>query len=367
MKSFTLDHHKLNFGAGPAILPEEVFREASEAIIEYKGSGMSILEIPHRSKLFDDILEENESFVRELCELKNDYEVLWLQGGGRMQFCMVPMNFLAEGNSAGYLDSGHWSSGAIEYARYYGNPLVLGSSKDSNYNQLPAFPHIIPTGLSYIHLTTNNTIYGTQWNDLPEAQTPLVADMSSDILSRKRTYNRCGLFYAAVQKNIGPAGATLVVIHKDMLQRSVRKLPSVLDYSAQVKNKSVLNTPPVFAIYVSLLMLRWTKAKSIETIEQESIEKANLLYDEIERNTIFFPTVSLKEHRSRMNVCFTSDTSDNEKGFANFCDEQGIVGVEGHRSVGGFRVSLYNAMPLSGVQRLVDAMQEYERITQNSK
>ena len=366
MKSFTLDKHKLNFGAGPAILPEEVLREASGAILEYRGSGMSILEIPHRSKLFDDILEENKSLVRELCDLNNDYEVLWLQGGGRMQFCMVPMNFLADGESAGYLDSGHWSAGAIEYARYYGNPVVLGSSKDGNYSQLPAFPDILPSALSYIHITTNNTIYGTQLNDLPNTQVPLVADMSSDILSRKRTYTNCSLFYAAVQKNIGPAGATLAVVHRDMFQRIVRKLPSVLDYSAQAKNNSVLNTPPVFAIYVSLLMLRWTKDRSIEAIEQESIEKSALLYAEIERNSIFSPTVSVAEHRSRMNVCFTSDTSDNEKGFAGFCKENGIVGVEGHRSVGGFRVSLYNAMPLSGVQKLVQAMQEYETLVKQN-
>jgi phosphoserine aminotransferase len=362
MKSFILGKKKLNFGSGPAILPAEVLSEASEAIVEYNRSGMSILEIPHRSKLFDDILEESKALVIELCELSSDYHVVWLQGGGRMQFCMVPMNFLADGTSAGYLDSGHWSAGAIDYARYYGNPVVLGSSKESNYSKLPEFPHIIPSGLSYIHITTNNTIYGTQWDALPDGQVPLIADMSSDILSRKRAYEKCGLFYAAVQKNVGPAGATLVVIHRDMLQKSVRSLPSVLDYNAQVKNNSVLNTPPVFAIYVSLLMLRWTKAKSIKAIEQESIEKAALLYAEIERNRIFTPTVSVEEHRSRMNVCFTSDTIENERGFALFCNQNGIVGVEGHRTVGGFRVSLNNAMPLAAVQRLVKTMQEYERL-----
>lgn len=355
--------HKINFGSGPAALPQEVLKQASEAIVDYNGSGLSILEIPHRGNLFDDILDESKALVKELCELDDDYEVLWLHGGGRLQFCMVPMNFLGEQDTAGYIDSGHWSAQAIKYAGYYGKTSVLASSTDSNYNRLPDWPSNLPGELSYLHFTTNNTIYGTQWDNIPKNQVSLIADMSSDILSRKRSYDNCDLFYAVAQKNIGAAGVTLVAIRKGMLDKIRRTLPPMLDYKAQVNQHSVLNTPPVFAIYASLLMLRWTKAKGIENIEEESLYKSSLLYSEIERNTLFKPTVAVAEHRSRANVCFTGNSSEIEKGFSDFCTRNNITGLEGHRTVGGFRASLYNAITTEQVEKFVSVMQEYEAMT----
>lgn len=343
------------------MLPEEVLKEAADAVVDYQGDGLSILEIPHRGEKFDSILEESKALVNELCELKGDHEVLWLQGGGRMQFAMIPMNFLGDSQRAGYLDSGHWSHSAIESAGLFGTTEVLSSSKQNNYSTLPDLPASFPKDLAYVHITTNNTIYGTQWNHLPLSGPPLIADMSSDILSRKREYDKCALFYAAVQKNVGPAGATLTVVRNDMLKQIKRKLPAVLDYREQVKSNSVLNTPPVFAIYASLLMLRWTKKSTIAALERESIAKSQMLYDEVERNKFFAPVVRVKEHRSRMNVCFTAATKEAEKRFTDLCHARNIVGVEGHRSVGGFRASLYNAMPIGAVTQLVSVMQEFEQ------
>jgi phosphoserine aminotransferase len=363
MKDITTGRNKINFGSGPAALPLEVLQEASEAVKDYNGSGLSILEIPHRGKLFDAILQESKSLVKELCGLDDDYKVLWLQGGGRMQFCMIPMNFLGEGETAAYIDSGHWSAEAIEYAAYYGKTQVLASSKESNYTHLPEFPRMMPSSLSYLHFTTNNTIYGTQWQDIPKAGVPLIADMSSDILSRRRDYRNCAMFYAAAQKNIGPAGVTLCVIHKDMLTKVKRTIPPMLDYKEQADKDSVLNTPPVFAIYTSLLMLRWTKKRTIAAIEQESIRKAELIYNEIERNSLFRSTVTAQGHRSRMNVCFAAVDPVKEKGFVEFCSRHNITGTEGHRAVGGFRVSLYNAITVEEVEKLVEVMKEFEQLT----
>lgn len=360
-------NRKINFGPGPAALPEEVLQQASEAVIDYNQSGLSILEIPHRGKLFDAILEESKALVKALCELNEDYEVLWLHGGGRLQFCMVPMNFLGANETAGYIDSGHWSEEAIQYAGYYGNTSILSSSKQNNYSSLPPFPEDIPSNLSYLHITTNNTIYGTQWSDIPKTNIPLVADMSSDIFSRKRNYQDFSLFYAVAQKNIGAAGTTLVALRKDLLQKIKRRLPPMLDYKAQVQKDSVLNTPSVFSIYTALLMLRWTRGKTISCIEKESIQKASLLYNELERNRLFNPVVTRKEHRSRMNICFSGINSEIEKGFLDFCNRNNITGIEGHRTVGGFRVSLYNATTPVATEKLVSLMQEYEYIqTQNS-
>jgi len=353
---------KINFGSGPAALPQEVLRQASEAIIDYNNSGLSILEIPHRGNLFSDILEESIHLVKELCALNDDYEVLWLHGGGRLQFCMVPMNFLGEEETAAYIDSGHWAQEAMKYADYYGKSSFHGSSRQENYNHLPSLPVELPSQTAYLHITTNNTIYGTQWQTLPATNTPLIADMSSDIFSQKRDYAACSLFYAVAQKNLGAAGTTLVVIKKDMLQRIKRTLPPMLDYKAQVASRSVLNTPPVFAIYTALLMLRWTKQKTIEVIEKENKEKAALLYNEIDRNTAFAPTVKIPEHRSRMNICFTANNYEIEKGFSDFCRQNDITGLEGHRSVGGFRVSLYNAITVAQVAQFVALMQEFEKI-----
>lgn len=294
-------------------MPQEVFQQASAAVLEYEGTGLSILEIPHRSKEFDAILDESRALVKELCGIGNEYEVLWLHGGGRLQFCMIPMNFLGDNDTAAYIDSGHWAAEAAEYAMHYGGTDIISTSRAENYRQLPEWPNKIPDNLAYLHYTTNNTIYGTQWDNVPKCNVPLVADMSSDIFSKRMDYANCALFYAAAQKNIGPAGVTLVVIRKDMLERIKRQVPAMLNYKAQVDNHSVLNTSPVFAIYTSLLTLRRTKEKGIDKIEQENRTKAALLYKEIERNKRFEPVVERKKDRSMMNVCFRGSNEEEEK------------------------------------------------------
>jgi phosphoserine aminotransferase len=351
----------ISFGSGPAALPEEVLREASEAVVDYNHTGLSILEIPHRGRLFSAILEESKELVRDLSGINDDYEVLWLPGGGRLQFSMIPMNFLGETETAGYIDSGHWSAEAMEYARYYGTVELLASSKSENYNQLPQLPERYPGNLAYLHYTTNNTIYGTQWNKIPDCDAPLIADMSSDLFSRKADYSRYAMFYACAQKNIGPAGVALAVVRKDLLEKVKRSLPPMLSYAAHAEKRSVLNTPPVFAIYTSTLMLRWTKKKSIAVIEQENEEKARQLYAELERNDAFGLIVTEPADRSRMNVCFKAKDEQSEQAFVHLCAQHNITGVEGHRSVGGLRVSLYNAVKTEQVQKLVGVMQEFEQ------
>jgi phosphoserine aminotransferase len=354
-----MQQRKIYFGAGPAALPEEVLRQAAEAVISYKDTGLSILELPHRGKHFNDILDESRSLVRELCRLGDDYDILWLQGGGRHQFVMVPMNFLTEGKTAGYIDSGHWAHEAIDAGRYFGNVDVLTSSADDHYAHLPKLPKKVSPDLAYVHFTTNNTIYGTQWSGIPDCPAPLIADMSSDIFSTKRDYDKCALFYAVAQKNIGPSGVTLVVIRRDMLQRIGHNLPDALSYAGQVHAGSLLNTPPVFAIYTSLLMLRWIADKSITAIEAENRQKAAALYAEIQRNSLFYAPVA-KDSRSIMNVVFRGKDEAAERAFLPFAEERNIEGIAGHRSVGGFRASLYNAVTPEHVQYLIGAMQEFE-------
>ena len=356
----------INFGAGPAALPEKVLAEASAAVIDYNNTGLSILEIHHRDKRFLEIMEESKALVKELCGLNDDFEVLWMQGGGRHQFTMVPMNFLPQEGTAGYIDSGYWAHDAMETAKYYGNVQVLASSETDNYRHLPEWPRNIPGDLSYVHFTTNNTIYGTQWPSRPSASVPLVADMSSDIFSRQIDYSNCAMFYAVAQKNIGPAGVTLVIVNKHMLKQIKRNLPPMLNYAAHVQRNSLLNTAPVFAVYTSLLTLRWTKNRGIATIEKENEQKAALLYGEIERNPLFNSPVE-RSDRSKMNVCFTVSEKTIEAPFLEYCRDRGLVGLEGHRYVGSFRASLYNAIPLPAVERLVNAMQEFESTYNKNK
>ena len=346
----------INFNAGPAALPETVLQQAADAVREYKNTGLSILELPHRGKEFAEIVAESKALVKELCGLDDSYDILWLHGGGRLQFCMVPMNFLSHQDSAGYIDSGHWAEEALEYAAHYGDVQILASSKNTNYDRLPEWPTNIPGQLAYLHFTTNNTICGTQWRHIPKTQVPLIADMSSDIFSRRHDYTRYGMFYAAAQKNLGVAGVSLAVIRKDMLHRITREMPAMLDFRAQVKENSILNTANVFGVYVSLLMLRWTKEKGIENIEKENRKKAELLYDALDSSAIFSPHVQEKSHRSMMNVCFTAKTAEIEKSFLALCEQNNITGVKGHRSVGGFRASLYNAVTMGNVARLVELM-----------
>jgi phosphoserine aminotransferase len=351
-----------NFNAGPSILPQEVLQKASEAVINFNDTGLSILEIGHRTPLFESVLNEARSLVKELMNLGPEYEVLFLHGGATTQFMEVPMNLLDDAGTAAYIDTGVWSTKAIQYARQFGKVKVLASSQDANYNYIPKNFSVDPP-VTYLHITTNNTIYGTEWHKFPYSNgVPIVADMSSDILSRVVDYSRFDLIYAGAQKNIGAAGATLVVVKRSMLGKVQRKIPGILDYLKHIEAGSMLNTPPVFAIYVSLLTLQWLKRQGgVEAIDKANTEKSKLLYDTLDRLPLFRPTVA-GEDRSRMNVCFVMKDQGLEASFLERCKAEGMVGVKGHRSVGGFRVSLYNALPLSSVQAFVDLMEDFAKL-----
>lgn len=349
---------KHNFNAGPSILPRQVFEQASEAILNFNDTGLSILEIGHRTSLFEGVLHEAVSLVKELMDLDASKEVLFLHGGASTQFFQVPMNLLPQDGMAAYLDCGVWGVKAIREAGLYGQVEVVASSKDRNYTYVPE-GYRIPDYAAYFHCTTNNTIEGTQMHNLPVTTVPLVADMSSDILSRQMDFNRFSLIYAGAQKNIGAAGVNLVIVDRNMLGKSMRKLPSMMDYSLHVANGSMLNTPPVFPIYVCMLTLRWLKAQGgIASIETVNNRKADLLYNTLDRLEIFRPTVEKKD-RSKMNVVFVMDDPEKEKAFLELCRQEGMVGVKGHRSVGGFRISLYNALPYTSVEVLTELMQHF--------
>lgn len=351
---------KINFFAGPAILAQEVIEEASKSALSFGDMGLSILEISHRSKEFSAVMEEAEALVRELLNVSDDFAVLFLTGGASSQFYFTAMNFLNEGETAGYLDTGTWSTKAIKEAKVFGNLEVVASSKDKNYNYIPK-GYAIPEGMKYLHLTSNNTIFGTELFDLPETDLPIIADMSSNIFSRPINVEDYACIYAGAQKNLGPAGVTLVIVRKDMVGKVDRALPTMLNYQTHIDKGSTFNTPPAYPIYVSMLTLRWLKAQGgLAAMEKINIEKANLLYNEIDRNPLFYGTAE-KEDRSRMNVCFKLHNEDLMDAFLAKCDEANCVGVKGHRSVGGFRASIYNAMPISGVQTLVDVMQAFEK------
>jgi phosphoserine aminotransferase len=348
-----------NFNAGPSILPQAVLEEASQAILNFNNSGLSILEIGHRTSLFQDVMEEARSLVRELMNLDEDHEVLFLHGGATVQFMQIPMNLLNENETAAYADTGVWSTKAIKEAKLFGNVDVVCSSKEKSYNFIPK-DYEVPGNSVYFHVTSNNTIYGTQWQKFPEVKVPLIADMSSDILSRKLDFNSFDLIYAGVQKNMGAAGTNLVVVNKNILGKVNRPIPSIMDYRNHIKEKSMLNTPPVFSVYVSMLTLRWLKETGgVEAIEKINNEKAALLYSAIDNSSIFMPTV-VKEDRSKMNVCFIMEDKEMEKRFQVFAEKNNIYGIKGHRLVGGFRASLYNALPLSSVEYLVEKMEEFE-------
>jgi phosphoserine aminotransferase len=348
-----------NFNAGPSILPKEVLEEASKAILNFNNSGLSILEIGHRTPLFESVMEEARSLVKELMNLDDNHEVLYLHGGATVQFMQVPMNLLDENETAAYADTGVWGTKAIKEARLFGNVEVVCSSKESNYNYIPK-DFAIPDDSKYFHMTSNNTIYGTQWQKMPKVNVPLVADMSSDILSRKLDFNSFDLIYAGVQKNMGAAGTNLVVVNKNILGKVNHSIPAIMDYRNHIQAGSMLNTPPVFAIYVSMLTLRWLKKMGgIDAVEKINNEKAELLYNAIDNSSIFMPTVA-KEDRSKMNVCFVMPDKEMEKRFLDFAQKNNIYGIKGHRLVGGFRASLYNALPLSSVKYLVEKMEEFE-------
>lgn len=350
-----------NFNAGPSILPASVFETASKAILDFNDTGLSILELGHRTELFQAVMEEAISLVKELMSLDSDHEVLFLHGGASSQFFQVPMNLLNENEVAAYADSGVWSQKAIKEAKLFGHVEVVCSSKDQQYTFLPK-DFSVPQTAKYFHLTTNNTIYGTQWQDLEkfyDSGVPLVADMSSDILSRQVDFNRFGLIYAGAQKNVGAAGVNLVVVNKNLLGKVKRNIPTMLDYRNHIESRSMLNTPPVFAVYVCMLTLRWLKEQGgIPAIEKVNRQKASLLYNTIDAYPIYKGR-SAKEDRSLMNACFTIGDPELEKKFLSICKENNMVGVKGHRSSGGFRISLYNALPLSSVEVITELMRDF--------
>lgn len=352
-----------NFGAGPSILPKEVFEEASQAVINFNNSGLSILEVGHRTKLFQAVIEEAVSTLKELMQLDRDHEVLYLHGGASTQFFQVPMNLLDEKALASYTDTDIWGTKAIKEAKLFGKVEVVASSKDKNYSYLPKDFVIDPSSV-YLHVTTNNTIYGTQWQDLSlffNKKIPLVADMSSDILSRQMDFNKFDLIYAGAQKNIGAAGVNVVVVNKNCLGKVNRQLPTMMDYRNHIEANSLLNTPPVFAIYICMLTLRWLKNNGgIVEAEKRNNAKAKLLYDTLDTSSVYKGTVA-KEDRSLMNAVFTIQNPEVEKEFLQLCEKENMVGVKGHRTTGGFRISMYNAMPYESVKALTDLMKYFEQ------
>ena len=350
-----------NFNAGPSILPREVFEEASRAILNFNDSGLSILEIGHRTPMFQNVMDEAIALVKELMQLDNDHEVLFLHGGASTQFMQVPMNLLDSQELAAYTDTDVWGTKAIKEARLFGHVEVVCSSKDRNYTYLPKDFHV-PATAKYLHITSNNTIYGTQWQDMDAFRkwnVPLVVDMSSDILSRQLDFNSFDLIYAGAQKNLGAAGVNLVVVNKNMLGKTSRQIPTMMDYRNHIANGSMLNTPPVFAVFVCMLTLRWLNSKGgVAALEKENEAKAKLFYETLDSLPLFRGTVA-KEDRSRMNAVFVMDDAEKEKAFMDLCKAEGMYGVKGHRSVGGFRVSMYNALPISSVQLLTELMKSF--------
>lgn len=346
---------KHNFSAGPSILPQEVFQKAAEAVLDFNGIGLSLLEISHRSKDFLPVIEEARAIVKRLLKLGDEYEVLYLQGGASLQFLMVPYNLLSLQGKGAYLDTGTWSSNAIKEAKKLGNVEIVGSSEDKNFNYIPK-DYSLDGDYDYFHCTSNNTIRGTQMKNFPKTKIPMVCDMSSDIFSRVLDFSQFDVIYAGAQKNMGPAGTTLVVVKKEILGKTGRDIPSYMDYAVHIKKESMFNTPPTFAVYTSLLTLQWLeKHGGIEAAEQRNEAKAKLLYHEIDHNPLF-EGFCAPEDRSLMNVSFKLTDESKKEAFDTAWKAAGINGLNGHRSIGGYRASLYNALPIESVQVLVDVM-----------
>lgn len=351
---------KHNYSAGPCILPNEVFEKSAAAILDFNNSGLSLLEISHRSKDFVAVMEEARALVLELLGLEGKgYQALFLAGGASLEFLMVPYNLMKIDGKAAYLDTGTWANSAIKEAKHFGETLVVASSKLENYKHIPK-NYTIPADASYFHCTSNNTIFGTQMKSFPKTDIPLVCDMSSDIFSRNLDFTQFDIIYAGAQKNMGPAGTTLVVIKEEILGKTGRTIPGMLDYQQHIAKESMYNTPPVFPVYASLLTLQWLKnLGGIAAIEKINETKAHLLYTEIDRNPLF-KGVSVIEDRSLMNVTFVLENEVHQEKFDAMWKAVGISGLAGHRSVGGYRASIYNAMPVESVQVLVDVMKELE-------
>ena len=347
---------KHNFGAGPGILPESALKESAAAALDFNGLGMSLLEMSHRSKDFEAVLANAKSLVKELLGVPDNYSILFLQGGASTQFAMLPMNLWKK--KAAYVDTGVWANKALKEAKLFGEVEVIASSKDQNYSFIPK-GYKIPTDCDYLHITSNNTIYGTQLKDFPECPIPLVCDMSSDIFSRPVDVSKFDLIYAGAQKNMGPAGVTLVIIKNDFLEETGRVIPTMLKYKTHIEGDSMYNTPPTFAIYVCMKTLEWLKSiGGVAAIQKINEEKGKLFYDEVDSNPMFVGTCA-KEDRSLMNACFLLNNPEMDEEFLKAAKEAGIVGLKGHRSVGGFRASMYNALPLDSVKALVKLMKEF--------
>ncbi len=358
---------KYNFNAGPSILPQEVIKQTAEAVLDFQGEGLSILEISHRAKYFQPVVDEAESLMKELLGIPDGYRVLFLGGGASLQFCMVPFNCLE--HKAAYLNTGVWAKKALKEAKGFGEAVEVASSADANFTFIPT-DYTVPQDADYFHITTNNTIYGTELSDAKLADiyqkrgaVPLVADMSSDILSRPIDVAQYSIIYGGAQKNLAPAGVTFVIVKEDFLGHVSRYIPTMLNYKTHIDGGSMFNTPPVLPIYTAMLTLRWLKANGgVAWVEKRNIEKANLLYDCIDHSKIFVGTAK-EEDRSRMNICFVlkPEYQELQDDFLKFATGRGMVGIKGHRSVGGFRASCYNAMDVAGVQALVDCIHEYEQ------
>ena len=352
---------KHNFNAGPSILPQEAIKATAQAILDFNGSGLSLMEISHRAKDFKPVVDEAVTLFNELLDIPEGYSVLFLGGGASLEFCMVPYNFLEK--KAAYLNTGTWAKKAMKEAKAFGEVVEVASSADANYTFIPK-NFTVPADVDYLHVTTNNTIFGTELKTDLDVNVPMVADMSSDIFSRPVDISKYICIYGGAQKNLAPAGVTFVIVKNDAVGKVSRHIPTMLNYQTHIDGGSMFNTPPVVPIYAALQTLRWIKAQGgVKEMERRAIERADMLYAEIDRNKLFTGTVTEKEDRSRMNICFVMapEYKELEADFLNFATERGMVGIKGHRSVGGFRASCYNALPIESVQALISCMQEFER------
>ena len=351
---------KHNFYAGPSILPQYTVDNVAKAVIDFDGTGLSIMEISHRSKEFIAVMDEVQSLFKEILDIPSGYHVLFLGGGASTQFALVPMNLMVK--KGAYLDTGSWASKAIKEAGNFGDVAVVASSKDRNYSYLPK-GYTIPDDADYFHITTNNTIYGTEIKEDFDMNIPLVADMSSDILSRPVDVSKYAIIYGGAQKNLAPAGVTVVIVKEDVLGKVDRVIPTMFDYRTHIEKESMFNTPPCLPIYAALQTLKWVKMQGgVREMQKMNLEKAEILYTEIDRNKLFIPTVTDPKDRSIMNICWImkEEHKDLEQEFLEFATQRGMIGIKGHRSVGGFRASTYNALPKESVEALIAVMQEFE-------
>ncbi|MDM5336852.1 3-phosphoserine/phosphohydroxythreonine transaminase [Fictibacillus enclensis] len=351
-----------NFNAGPAALPREVLEKAKEELLDFEDTGISIMEHSHRGKHYEAVHEEAKSLLKELLSIPNEYEILFLQGGASLQFAMIPMNFMKQNEKAGYILTGSWSEKALKEAKKIGEAEEIVSGKSSNYSSIPEIPSLSSDDYTYVHVTSNNTIFGTQWASFDNLEHPfLIADMSSDILSKRFPVEKFGMIYAGAQKNLGPAGVTVVIMRKDVADKANKELPTILSYETHIKNHSLYNTPPTFSIYLLKLVLEWAKdLGGLEELERRNKEKAKLIYDAIDESGGFYTGHAEKDSRSLMNITFTLQNEELTKQFLKEAQEQGFSGLAGHRSVGGCRASAYNAVPLEACKALKKFMNEFQ-------